>query len=87
MKLKAEEVVEAIARLDHENKQKFANILVTKWSTLLPVLHGTGVMLVIRRCQRQPHIEIRQISDGAQGSRSSNKPALLNVTPCCCKGA
>tara|TARA_A100001011_G_C14186135_1_gene789119 strand:- start:954 stop:1148 length:195 start_codon:yes stop_codon:yes gene_type:complete len=34
MKLKAEEVVEAIARLDHENKQKFANILVTKWSTL-----------------------------------------------------
>tara|TARA_A100001011_G_C14285709_1_gene833592 strand:- start:699 stop:893 length:195 start_codon:yes stop_codon:yes gene_type:complete len=34
MKLQPEEVVEAIARLDHESKQQFANILVTKWSTL-----------------------------------------------------
>ncbi len=34
MKLQPEEVVEAIARLDHESKQKFANIFVTKWTTL-----------------------------------------------------
>ena len=34
MKIQPEEVVEAIARLDHESKQEFAHILVTKWSTL-----------------------------------------------------
>ena len=56
-------------------------------SLLLPILHSPGVMLVCRRRQRQPHIEIRQISDGAQGSSSSNKPALLKVMPCCCNGA
>ena len=56
-------------------------------SLLLPILHSPGVMLVCRRRQCQPHIEIRQISDGAQGSSSSNKPALLKVMPCCCNGA
>lgn len=34
MKLQPEEVVEAIARLDHESKQEFAHIFVTKWTTL-----------------------------------------------------
>ena len=32
MKLQPEEVVEAIARLDHESKQEFAHIFVTKWN-------------------------------------------------------
>jgi hypothetical protein len=34
MKLQADQVVESIARLSHEDKLKFANTLVTKWPTL-----------------------------------------------------
>ena len=56
---------------------------------LLPIPDSNGVVLVRRRRQRQPNIEIRQISDGAQDqdSNSSNNPALLKVTFCCCNGA
>ena len=53
----------------------------------MPTPPSTGVVLVGRGRQRQPNVEIRQISDGVQDSSSSNKPALLKVMFCGCNGA
>ena len=48
----------------------------------LPILHPSGVMLVRRRRQRQPNIEIRQISDDGQTNQPGAAP-----TPKCNSGA
>jgi len=46
-------------------------------SLLLPVVQGWLMMEVIRGCQCQPRIEIREICVAAQGSSRSKRSLLL----------
>lgn len=48
-------------------------------SLLLPVVQSWLMMEVIRGCQRQPHIEIREICVVVHGSSRSKRSALLVV--------